>query len=510
MLKRAAGIIRPYILDIVILLCVFSLFFFLRLYSLKTIPIFVDEAIYARWAQQGVFDPSLRLISLVDGKHPFYIWLVTLVMNFIYNPIIAARLVSVAAGFLSMIGLYLLSFELFRNRWVSIICVSLYAMYPFALVIDRLGLYESLLGAFHIWALYLAIALVRNASLGLSLSLALVLGAGLLTKSSGILNLYLIPLTLLLFDFTKENIKRLPKWVFYVALAYSLAFIYHSIIFLSDKHYMIAAKNTLFMYRLSELIPYNAFQKWPQDSLQLLQWAFIYVTYPLAVLGLSFLFVKSKFRKEKLFLFACFFIPLAGLGLFGRTLNPRYLFPITLYLLPLGAIAIYELRRFAKNKVFYSIIIFVIVGNLFFSNFKILTDMSHAPIPEIDQQQYVNGYSSGEGLRQIVAFLQKEAADKQIIIATEGIWGSLPTTVIEIYFAHNELVEKYAFETRPKTLPENFHEKSSLRPVYIIFNETQTVGRWPVELIMRFRRGSGNLYLSLYRLKTPDLVKNSL
>lgn len=420
-------------------------------------------------------------------------------MQFIYNPLVAGRFVSIVAGFITLIGLFLLSFELFKNRWVSILSVLLYVLYPFALVVNRMAIYESLVGMFGIWTLYVAILLVRHLNIGAALSLGLVLGGSILTKSSGFMNMYLLPITLLLFPFQKKNHHKLFEWFLFVFLACGFAFLYYSVLFLSNKHYMIAEKDALFTYHLKELIPYHAFEKWPGQIVQLLEWIGIYLTYP-ALLLAFFSIIQKSYRKEKLLLFLWFAIPLLGIALFGRMLNPRYVFAITLFLLPLIAVSVIELRHWRK-KLLYGLVILVNISFLTYSDYKILTDMSHAPIPDTELNQYVNSYSSGKGLREIVAYLQTEAQREPIVIASEGIYGSLPETVVEMYFYHNSAVEQYSFDKLPKQLPPNIHKKANEKPVYVILNETQSVKNWPVDLVMRFKRGTSNLNLSLYKVQ---------
>ena len=494
---KVSKILLRYRFEIISLLFAFFLFFGLRLYGLKFLPIFVDEAIYVRWAQQGLYDSSLRLISLVDGKQPLYIWLVSILTSYIYNPLVAGRLVSIFAGFITFVGLFLLSFELFRSRWVSIISVVLYVLYPFALILNRMAIYESLIGMFAVWSLYVAIRLVRYTNLGMSLMLGLVLGGSLLTKSSGFINIYLLPTVLLLFNFKKRKLQALLRCLFLALLAIILSFLYYSVLALSNKYYMIYEKDAYFIYHLAELVPYQAFDKWIGNILELSHWTFIYLTYPV---GLILFLNLRKSRKEKFLLLFWFVIPIIGIALFGRLLSPRYIFPMTLFLLPIIAVNLKDLYFFLKSKIVYSLIVIVGVSFLAFSDYKILTDLSHAPIPQKDIQQYANSFSSGQGLREIITYLAGEAEKQQIIIASEGIYGSLPTTVVEIYFVHNTKVERYPFNIRPKRLPADLYKKAKTKPVYVIFNETQSVYNWPLELVMQFGRGSSNLNLSLYRV----------
>src|SRR5579864_961688 len=87
------------------LAAIIVLYFFLRLFDILSLPIFTDEAIYIRWSQIASNDASWRFISLTDGKQPMYVWIAMLILKVIKDPLLAGRLVSVGAGFLSTIGI---------------------------------------------------------------------------------------------------------------------------------------------------------------------------------------------------------------------------------------------------------------------------------------------------------------------------------------------------------------------------------------------------------------------
>jgi len=97
------------------------LYFVSRLSFLTNLPIFTDEAIYIRWSQIGGRDPAWRFISLTDGKQPLFTWMVMAALRLFKDPLFAGRFVSIVAGFASAVGVWLLSFELFRNRRLAYI-----------------------------------------------------------------------------------------------------------------------------------------------------------------------------------------------------------------------------------------------------------------------------------------------------------------------------------------------------------------------------------------------------
>ncbi|MEK7112149.1 MAG: hypothetical protein AAB875_02375, partial [Patescibacteria group bacterium] len=61
--------------SLILLLLILLFAIGIRLYNLNLIPVFVDEAIYIRWAQVMRAEPTLRFLPLSDGKQPLFMWL---------------------------------------------------------------------------------------------------------------------------------------------------------------------------------------------------------------------------------------------------------------------------------------------------------------------------------------------------------------------------------------------------------------------------------------------------
>jgi len=210
--------VKKHRLELIILVLLTCVYFFLRLYQIMSLPIFTDEAIYTRWSQIARFDASWRFISLVDGKQPLFIWLNMTLMRVIHDPLLSGRLISVFAGFAAMAGLFFLGREIFNNRWIGILSAFLYLIFPFALVYDRMALYDSLVGTFAVWSLYFEILLIRRLRLDTALILGMVLGGGILTKTSGFFSIYLMPFMLLIFDWkSKKKSERFLKFILYIS-----------------------------------------------------------------------------------------------------------------------------------------------------------------------------------------------------------------------------------------------------------------------------------------------------
>ena len=187
--------------DIVLALFLFFGYFTTRLMNLVIIPVFADEAIYIRWAQVMRAVASLRFLPLSDGKQPFFMWLIIPFLKIFSDPLQAGRLVSVFAGLGTMVGIFVLSYLLFKNKHLSFFSALLYVISPFAFFFDRLALADGLLSFFNIWCLVLGVCLVKKPRLDLAMILGIFLGLGLITKSPAMFAAILLPSTILLFPF---------------------------------------------------------------------------------------------------------------------------------------------------------------------------------------------------------------------------------------------------------------------------------------------------------------------
>ncbi len=501
--------LKRYRLEIGFFAFIVFLFFLSRLYNISSLPIFTDEAIYVRWSQIARYDANWRFISLTDGKQPSFVWLTMVFMRFIQDPLLAGRLVSVFAGLGSTIGLFFLGRELFRNRWIGIASSLLYVVFPMALVYDRMALYESLVGMFAIWSLFLAALLVRTLRLDVALILGMVIGSGVLTKTSGFFSIYLLPFTLLLLDWRKkERISRLLRWGGLVAVAVFLAYTAHTLQRLSPFYHIIEQKNSVFVYPFREWFD-HPFRFLVGNLRGVWDWFITYVTWPGFFLMVGAFFIERKFFREKILVVIWFILPFVALALFARLLYPRFIFFMILPLLPLAAYTIYSLYKRIKNKVVLGVCFVLLAFLPLRADYFIITDFSHAPIPVSDLGQYINGWPAGGGVKEILSFLEKEAAKGKIHVATDGTFGSLSTYIIEIYLGDNTNVEKNGIWPIPPEIPPGLLEKAEKMPVFVIFNQIQAdrLPTWPLTFIAKYRKGTGDWYMSLYKVDTEKIRK---
>jgi len=484
-------------------------YFFLRLIFLNRLPIFTDEAIYVRWAQIALQDASWRFISLTDGKQPMFVWVTMIFLKLIKDPLIAGRLVSVLTGFLTMIGLFLLSYELFKNKTIAFLTSTLYIFYPFAQVLDRMALYDSMVATFYVWALYFSVLLVRRVKLNIAYTLGFIIGGGVLTKSSNFFSIYLMPFLLVLFNFKEKHwVERLIRLVLLAIFSAGIGYGLYTILRLSPLFEMISAKNATFVYPFSEWI-HHPFTFFAGNIHGLIGWLLQYLTpaYLLLIL-ISILFI-NKFFREKVLLILYFVLPFVALALFGKVIYPRFIFLMSLMLLPLAAWGLNYLITLAQQKaqlkvpsLAYAIIITVIfILYPGFVSFQFAYNPVNAPIADADRAQYLNGWAAGWGVKESVTFFEQQANTQKIFIATEGTFGLMPESM-EMYLIKNKNVTIKGYWPID-VFPKEALAYAKKMPSYFIFYQPQhqvIPVDYPLKLIFEIRQGNANTYYRVYQI----------
>jgi len=376
-----------------------------------------------------------------------------------------------------------------------------------ALVYDRMALYDSLVGTFAVWSLFLIVLMVRRIRLDIALLLGMVVGGGVLTKTNAFFSIYLLPISLVLFNWREKQTKeRILKWIFLAIIAAAITYSFYSVLRLSPFFHIIADKNAIFVYPLKEWLdhPFNFFiGNWKAFW----DWVNRYLTWPLLALALGSFFITKSFIKEKIILFLWFIIPIVALGLFGRTLYPRFIFFMILSLLPLIAFSLVNIySRFKKIYLFFIFCLFSFLLALR-ADYLILTDFDKSHIPESDIIQYVTGWPAGGGVKESIKFFENEAKKGKIYIATQGTFGLMPYA-FEIYLINNPNIRIEGYWPIEDKIPAKVIEESKKNPTYFFFyqpcSSCKNIGTaplpWSLNPILQFKGGTNN-YTSIYRIK---------
>lgn len=483
---------------------VLALFLVTRLPNLTALPIFTDEAIYIRWSQIGYRDASWRFISLTDGKQPMFTWITMVLLRLFSDadPLLVGRLTSVIAGFFTLIGLWILSFELFGAQAVSWVTALLYIVVPFTHWYDRLALYDSLVATFSVWSLYFGILLAKYVRLDAALLAGLSMGAGMLNKSSGFLSLYFLPVTLFLFDWNARGIgKRLMRWMVFAAVAATLSHLLYGILRLSPYFHMVGQKDTVFVFTLSEWLN-QPFRFLVGNLRGMFDWLERYLTLPVFLAAFIPFFTRWKDRKERLLLFAWWALPFVALATFGKVLYPRFILFMSMPLLILAAWCMVRLWTIVKHPAIRWIGFMIIMGPSLFASYRIVTHPLLAPIPLADRGQFIEGWPAGGGVKEVVSYLKQEMKLGKISVYTEGTFGLMPYS-LELYLVDNPNITIKGIWPLPARMPEEMVRDALMMPTYFIMNQSQQAPpSWNLTLIREYEKGTGAQHqkLRLYRV----------
>lgn len=512
--------LKKYWLGIIISIFLILSFFITRLTNLTILPIFTDEAIYLRWAQIAWHDAAWRFISLTDGKQPLFTWLVIPLMKVIPDPLYAGRLLSVFAGFGSLIGIWLLTWELFKNKKAAILASAFYVFIPFFLFYDRMALVDSLLTMFGIWVFYFGILLARHLRLDLAMILGMILGLALLVKSPATFYMYLLPSTILFLKTSKTGkLKSILTWASLLLVVVIISLAIYNIMRLSSFMHMIAIKDSTFLVGKQEFID-HPFQFLIGNLDGLTDWLRTWLTQPIFYLGLlSLLLGLFRYRREKLFLAVYFILPLMAEGSFAKVLYPRYvLFFSPPLLIATAQIAIELWDKIEKYKENINIQIFIkslfiglflfILSYMLFTDYKILTDPVNAPLHRAEKGQYLDNWPGGAGVKETISIFKEKSRNGKISVFTDGTFGLLPFS-LELYLWDNQNIEIKGIWPLPldKAIPEEILLKAKAMPTYIVFNQIQkTPENWPLKLIAKFPKGHSQVFLRIFEvIQSPSI-----
>ena len=449
-------------------LIVFIVYFITRLINLTSIPIFTDEAIYLRWSQIISGDLHYLYLPLTDGKPRLFMWLVAIAMKIfpVWDPLFVGRATAVLLGTLGLTGIYFTSYKLFKSKFVSGISVLFYLISPFTFFYDRFALADSLLAGIGLWSLGLGVVLVKNLKMKTAVILGVVIGLGLWTKSPAIEFFLLLPALILL------NKQKIIKYAILLVVVFVISRAIYEVLFLLPQAYVINLKNLEFVIPFSQFIQ-NPFINFWGNLRALSIWTYAYLTWPMLILILvSVIYGLKQKSIPKLILIGYFFSHFFFMVFFNKVIYPRFLLMFFPLLLILAAKGIEDLKKF-KTLIILIVLVFTL----------------NAPLADTDSQQYLNSWSAGYGIKEINTFF----TNKKAVVGVEGTFGLMPYA-LELYQKdHMDLTIK-PFWPLPEKLPSNID-------YLIVYQHDKVPQNWPVELIMKFKQGTGNDYMKLYKIK---------
>ncbi len=400
----------------------------LRLPNLTLQPIFADEAIYIRWAQVMRAEPTLRFVSMSDGKTPLFMWMMIPLFKIFEDPLLAGRILSVMSGYGTLLGALFLGWKFFEKK-VGIWAAFFIAITPFMVFFDRMALVDSMLAAFSIWSLNAALLLIKYPRIDLAMGLGYLLGGGLLTKPPGQFAIFTVPVTILTFNFlSKGREKKLFKIFLLWGLAIVITLAIYNILRLGPGFSSINSRNQDYTFTIAEILPrpLDPFIPHLRDITDWFPKLLTPVVLLGTLLGLGFGIYKRNLVLGSVLLWGL--LPLLVECALLKTFTARYILFSIPPLLVVTAYGFSEL--FKKFKLDQKIVILAAAAlailPLYF-DLQLLTDPAKADLPRNERRGYLEDWTAGYGLKEIAAYLIN-VADKEggAVVGTEGSFGTLP------------------------------------------------------------------------------------
>ena len=360
---------------------------------------------HVRWA---------RLIS--QGEKPWWkpwewgraltVWLGALVTPFASDPLWANRCLSVAFGLLTLMATVAIADRLFDRR-VGLVAGAFYVFCPFTLFYDRLALADACLSALFALTLLLSLRIAAEPRLRFGILAGVVMALGVYTKAPGVL-LFAVPLATALVLGQARPAWRALLTAYAVGAppaAYAL-------------WRFVTTRNTTDMVGIATRSEQPLLARSAANLAEAAGWLWAFWTPTLVALGLAGLAIALvRGRREGLLLAAFAAFPVVAFGLTLSRWLPRYLLFGSAPFLVLGAWALCLLvdrATEARPGGFRSAALAVAAAAVLVPSLRfdlaLWTDPPRAPLPALDREQFVVGWTSGYGIRDTERLVGEELA----------------------------------------------------------------------------------------------------
>jgi 4-amino-4-deoxy-L-arabinose transferase-like glycosyltransferase len=454
-----------------------------HLAGLTSLPVFADEAIYVRWAQLIMDEPArYALFPLNDGKTPIFIWSLLPFQYLFSDQLFAARLVSVLVGLGQIFTVGWLVKLLGGKKWTQYLGMLMVTILPFWYFHHRMALMDGMMTLWLSMAMGGVIKLAQSKDnkmkklvklkftkydLSWILFTGVSFGLAMLTKLPAILFVPVLGLSTLFAE--KLNFE---KW-FVASIKVGVGILIGLFLFVLLKLHpafgQLFSRGGDFLYPLSEVLN-GAWRETIISIPNYFRYFIQYLTLPLMAMVLASLFspIRKKDHHLLLFLGLLFLSPMM---LMGKVVYPRYLMTASIFFTLSGVLAFEHFTdHLNKNKSQLKkyggfIILIIMFSNIVAASgvyvYQSIFDVSNTSFVSSDKEQYLYKWSSGHGIKEAVAEIEKMAESEKVAVATEGYFGTLPDGIL-MYLHGRDVTNLYVdgIGYPVKEVPEKFLERA--------------------------------------------------
>jgi 4-amino-4-deoxy-L-arabinose transferase-like glycosyltransferase len=370
-----------------------------RIWDFLKQPPFVDELLYIRWTDSIASNWMNPWITVTeDGQPPLFFWLGAIIKNLTnLDTLMILRLISIFFGLTTLLILLKTVTKIFDSKLANIVGL-IYVIFPMFLWYDRLAMRESMITLAALLVVYGLISrFFLSKPSGIYISL---LGFifGIATKGTGIIFIPIILLTYAIYHkkikLEKSDLISFSIFVSTITLLYIGA---HSII----------SKGETFLFESGDLLKHIYLNTYSTIS-----WVLDYSTLPVLLVGMwgfaTLIYQKSQISiYYSLVLITTLFIE----TVVAKVYFPRYFLWTMLFWIIFISKGIQELfsKPFGKIVAIFTVIPILIL------DFNMIAFPFKAKLPEIERWQYLTGWPSGYGIKDMALEIQKMPIDTLVV-----------------------------------------------------------------------------------------------
>jgi 4-amino-4-deoxy-L-arabinose transferase-like glycosyltransferase len=501
-----------------------------RLVNVASFPLHYDEASYIYFGKIAADDWSQRFLGTAwTGKQPLHGWLIALSTVLFPNAIFAGRMVSVLAGGISALIVWLIARRLFSRR-VAHVAAFLYIIAPYHLLYDRIALTDSLLTMDALAVFLFSIRLLDNPTPWDAAGLALFTAATLLTKSSGLLFLVLIPTVIILYvDRREVLIERVKRCAGPLLTAGVTAYLIYFFAFGSTEGVQFVAQheaNVKYAFSLDEIMamPWDV---WGRNALRSFQVLWDYLTPPLGFLIFCALFASPWLGRETMLLSLWGGGLILGTIAIGRIFFMRYLLIATPFLLMAEARLLewtYELAvarlplaqhfRSAGRPSLVSILGPALLALIclfpLWQDYLLLFDPANEALTAVERVQYID--NSFYGLIGMSKYLKEQAQKEEVYVCVNRTYGPVqngiflhledePRVKLLVVTPYEGQLVAYDPSTKQIYPKDLLQQHPTFLAGYTEEREAKDFLGGHIDLVKRFPSLTDKSYIALYRVR---------
>jgi len=450
-------------------------------------------------------EATLRFLPLSDGKQPLFMWILMFIVKRISDPLFAGRILSVTSGLGTMVGVSVLSYIFTKTKKVALITALIYALNPFVFFFDRLALVDSMLAMFGVWTFIFAVLTAKTRRLDMTMITGFFLGFAMLTKSTAMFFMILLPST---WVFIKDK-KELGKLILLNLIAVAIAFGMYNILRLGPNFNLIALRNQDYIYPLNHIFisPFDPFMGHLGGVRK-----YFFLMGPISLVFLVILGIYNDFKKNIepiVSLLAWGVLPIVVTMEYFKVVTARYILYTIPFFVVLGAFAFAGKSRLIQKLAYLGLFAFII-QSLFF-DYKLLTNVAAAPLPQGERSGFLEEWTAGQGIREIADYIKDQRLkikdDKKIVVGTEGYFGTLPDG-LQMYVQRLDRVVVIGVGLGLDKVPDSLvQSKKSGNNTYLVINKSRLTGdpdKMGLKLISSFPKISREVGSRDYKINGPQ------